>query len=387
MSGTNTNYAIRVLGTALLCGVVGFGGQVLAQTSSSAAGFAYIGTLDKKLLIFDENKEEVVGEIQLKGVPRSTVLTGDQKTLVIMTTMMDIETVDLVGKKMTAHFSLSDEKSKPRIPRSGGNGVALDPTGRYMYATMRASVRETDYYRMEDAQFVVIDLQAQKIVKSFSFPPDMDQGFGFGATYKVSPNGKLLYVFQEDILIFDLATFKQVDSIEMAQPEYPGASPYRLNPADDPNNNGNVITSMVNVVDPIVHKTTFGVATLDLTTRKSTFTPYGRELPTLGFLVSPDHTKAYSIMSSGVGENRGTEFWYWDLVNHKIVRKEPFETRPTFKFGMSGDGKKLYLYGAGSTLEVFDAETLKSRKLIFLNKDTTTNLVTLAAAGTVRGGR
>lgn len=56
-----------------------------------------------------------------------------------------------------------------------------------------------------------------------------------------------------------------------------------------------------------------------------------------------------------------------------------FEARPTLKFGLSGDGKKIYLYGAGSSFEVFDGDTLQSRKLIFLNKDTTTNLVTLAA--------
>ena len=35
-------------------------------------------------------------------------------------------------------------------------------------------------------------------------------------------------------------------------------------------------------------------------------------------------------------------------------------------------------YGAGSTLEVFDAETLKSRKVLYLNKDTTTNLIVMA---------
>ena len=53
--------------------------------------------------------------------------------------------------------------------------------------------------------------------------------------------------------------------------------------------------------------------------------------------------------------------------------------RPTLRFGLSGDGKKIYLYGAGSSYEVFDGDPLQSRKLIFLNKDTTTNLVTLAA--------
>ncbi len=368
----------RVFRTALLCGAVCLGSQLFAQTSSSTGGFAYIGTLDKKLLVFDENKEEVVAEIPLQGVPRSTALTNDQKKLVILTTQMAVEIVDLPGRKMLSHFTLSDEKSRPRIPRAGGTGVALDPTGRYLYATLRASVRETDYYRMEPAQFVVIDLQAQKIVKAFPFPADLDQGFGFAATYKVSPDGKLLYVFQEDVLVFDLATFKQVDEIAMSQPEYPGASPYRLNPADDPYNTGNLITSLVTTVDPIVHKGTLGLATLDLTTHKTSFTPLGRELPSLGFLVSPDHTRGFSVMFNGVGGNRDTEFWVWDLVNHKVIKKAPFEARPTFKFGMSGDGKKLYLYGAGSTLEVFDAETLKSRKMLYLNKDTTTNLVTLA---------
>jgi hypothetical protein len=61
-----------------------------------------------------------------------------------------------------------------------------------------------------------------------------------------------------------------------------------------------------------------------------------------------------------------------------VVRTKEFDGRPTFRFSVGGDGKHLYLYGAGSTLEIFDAETLESRKLIYLNKDTTTNLITLA---------
>jgi hypothetical protein len=79
----------------------------------------------------------------------------------------------------------------------------------------------------------------------------------------------------------------------------------------------------------------------------------------------------------GAGANRETEWWVWDLDSHKVIKKKDFQTRPTFRFAVSGDGRKLYLYGAGSTLEIFDSETLESRKLIYLNKDTTTNLVTL----------
>ena len=111
----------------------------------------------------------------------------------------------------------------------GGNtrysGLAVDPTGRYIYSTMKVAVKDIDEYRIEPPQFVAIDLQEKKIAKSWAFPKGMDQGFGFDATYKVSPDGKLLYVFQDDILIFDLSTFQQVGEIPLAQPPYPGASP------------------------------------------------------------------------------------------------------------------------------------------------------------------
>lgn len=372
MLKTHTNRAARLWQTGLICGMLCW------TPVLSAAGLAYIGTLDKKLLIYDENQEEVVGEIPLQGIPRQTALTKDQSKLVILTTQMAVETVDLNARKMISHFELADGRSKPRMSRGGG-GLALDPTGRYLYATFRASVKEADYYKMEPPQFVKIDLQAGKIVQSFAFPPEMDQGFGAGVTYKVSPDGKSLYVFDEDVIIYDLATFKEVDRIEMARPEYPGASPYRLSPENDPNAPDNVYTSLFTAVDPVVHKGTLGLATLDLNSRKSTFVPIGVDLPSLGFLVSPDQKRGYSIMFDGVGGNRKTEFWVWDLATHKVIKKAPFEARPTLRFGLSGDGKKIYLYGAGSSFEVFDGDTLQSRKLIFLNKDTTTNLVTLAA--------
>lgn len=375
----NAQLANRIAGVAVcLAGAMSWGAPPPAQTSTSAGGFAYIGTLDHKLLVFDEDKEEIVAEIPLGGVPRVAALSPDQTKIHIFTTQMAVETVDLASRKMISHFSLADEKSRPRIPRAGGTSVAVDPNGRYLYSTMRVSVRESDYYRMEPAQFVVIDLQEKKIAKAFSFPKNLDQGFGFGASYKISPDGKLLYVFQEDIMVFDLATFTQVDHIDLSKPEFPGASPFHLNPGEDPYNTGRVVTSLFTAVDPIVHKGTLGIATLDLQTHKADFKPIGPALPMMGFHLSPDHKRGFSIMYTGTGGNRDTEFWLWDLENHKVIRKVPFDSRPTFRTGMSGDGKKLYIYGAGSTLEVFDSETLKSRKLIFLNKDTTTNLITLA---------
>ena len=366
-------------------------GQVSAQAAATGE-LMYIGTLDKKLLVLDENNGDLVGEIPLDAIPRVTCLSADHKTLYIITTQMALETVDLESRKMTSSFTLSDSRSRPRIVGTapdrvniGTNtrfaGIAVDPQGHYLYTTMRVVIKDIDQYRIEPPQFVAIDLQEKKVAKAWPFPKEMDQGFGFDATFKVSPDGKLLYVFQDDILVFDLETFKQVDKIELAHPPYPGASPYRLAANDDTFDSPQTVTSVFTSVDPIVHKGTLGLATIDLLSHKVDYFPIGPLLPMLGFQVAPDRKLGYSVMPKiGAGGNRTTEWWVWDIPNHKVIKRKDFESRTTFRFAVSGNGKNLYLYGAGSTLEVFDAETLESKKLIYLNRDTTTNLITFPTA-------
>src|SRR6185436_332638 len=126
-----------------------------AMAALSASGqFMYIGTLDKKLLVIDENKEEVVDTIPLGGIPRVTVLSADRKKLHIFTTQMLLETVDLETRKVISSFSLADPRSRPRMQASApdrlllgaGNarysGLAVDPTGRYLYTTMRLAIKD-----------------------------------------------------------------------------------------------------------------------------------------------------------------------------------------------------------------------------------------------------
>lgn len=369
---------------------VAIAGMISGQ-AALAGHLMYIGTLDKKLLVIDEDKEEIVDQLPLEGIPRTTALSADRKTLYIFTTQMLVETVDLEARKVLSTFSLADPNTHLRLQGSapdrinvGSNsrfaGLAVDPNGRYIYTTMRVVVKDIDQYRIEPPQFVAIDLQEKKVAKAWPFPKDMDQGFGFNATYKVSPDGKLLYVFQDDIVVFDLATFKQVDTIPLAQPEYPGATPYRLAANEDSFDEPDTVTNVFTSVDDIVHKGTLGLAKINLLTRKVDYFPIGPMLPMMGFQVSPDRKRGYSVMPKiGTGANRSTEWWVWDLQKHDVIKKKEFESRPTFRFSVGGTGKKLYMYGAGSTLEIFDAETLESRKLIYLNKDTTTNLITLAS--------
>src|SRR6266567_9268444 len=362
----------------------------MARGQTSSERLMYVGTLDKKLLVIDEVKEEVVGEIPLGGIPRTTALSADKKKLHIFTTQMLLQTIDLESRKIISSFNLADPPTRlriqanaPDIVNAGNNGarfsgIAVDPNGRYLYTTMRNVVKDIDQYRIDPPQFVAIDLQERKIAKAWPFPKEMNQGFGFNATYKVSADGKRLYVFQENILIFDLDTFKQIDTIELAQPPFPGASPYRLAASDDPFDAPDTVTSVFTSVDSIVHKGTLGLAKIDLTTRKVDYFPIGPTLPMSSFMLSPDRKRGYSVMPKiSTGGNRESEWWVWDLQNHKVIKKQSLDARPTgTRFAVSSDGKKLYFYG-NATVEIFNAETLESSKIMYLNKDTTTNLITL----------
>ena len=351
-----------------------------AAETTGLKGLMYIGTLDRKLLVITEDQGEIIGEISLGGIPRSAVLSADKTKLHLVTTQMQLETVDLAAKKVISSFPLSDGRSTPRMRGGGGrtfSGIAVDPLGRYLYAPISQTVKEVDHFRIDPPLFVKIDLQEKKIAQSLPFPKGYDQGFGFAATYKISPDGKLLYVFDDDIVVFDLGNLHEVERIPLAKPEYPGASPYRLAAIEDPNDEPGVVTSVFTSVDPIVHKETLGMGSIDLATRKVTYQPLGPAFPMVGFSLSPDRKLGYSLMVSRGGANRETEWWVWDIANQKVIRKAPMPPRISFRFALSSTGKTLYVYGAGSSIEFVDTQTLKSTKMLYLNKDTTTNLISM----------
>ena len=65
------------------------------------------------------------------------------------------------------------------------------------------------------------------------------------------------------------------------------------------------------------------------------------------------------------------------LSRDKVIKKKELDGRPTgMRFAVSSDGKKLYFFG-NATIEIYDSTTLESKKVMYLDKDTTTNLVTL----------
>jgi hypothetical protein len=66
-----------------------------------------------------------------------------------------------------------------------------------------------------------------------------------------------------------------------------------------------------------------------------------------------------------------------DLASNRITQREPVQCRNRFTLGISSDGKKLYIYGAGFEIEVYDAATLKYEKTWDLNNDVAGGIVVL----------
>ena len=90
-----------------------------------------------------------------------------------------------------------------------------------------------------------------------------------------------------------------------------------------------------------------------------------------GIEVTPDRKAAYTVVSTGIHGTKRCEFWAFDLTNDQITQRAEVPCRTRFTLGISTDGKKLYIYGAGFDIEVYDAATLKYEKTWDLNNDVT----------------
>ena len=135
---------------------------------------------------------------------------------------------------------------------------------------------------------------------------------------------------------------------------------------------GVLLAPLFTSADPIVHNRVFGLARLDLATRQVNYDPIGPAPPGMaGLQVTPDKKLAYTIVANGMHGNKRCEFWAFDLTTDRLTQKVEVPCRTRFSFSMSSDGKKLYIYGAGFEIEVYDTATLKLQKTWDLHTDVT----------------
>ena len=339
----------------------------------STAGTLYLPAYPSQVLVFDEQNAQVVDRIALStGAPLGIRLAPDHKKIYVTTIDHNgIEVIDVATRKVTNHFVLNTDTKQFRL----FNGAA-EPQGKLYYAVTKEITKFPEHYEVAKPKYTVIDLERQQIIKTVEIPKEEEgtnQGdFGVGSI-DVSPDGKYIYQFGEKITILQASDFQVVDHIDLANPYTPGMENIHFGGDLDLINEAGRHTAMFFSSDPIVHSRVFGLGRLDLNTRDLDFKAVG-PAPAgniAGFEVNSDKTKGYAVVQTGIHGTKRCEFWAFDLTTDRINQRAEVPCRTRFTLGISTDGNKLYIYGAGFDIEVYDAATLKYEKTWDLNTDVT----------------
>jgi DNA-binding beta-propeller fold protein YncE len=341
----------------------------LALTAPTNAATLLLGTYPDKMFTVDEATGTVKERIQLEaGLPTSMRMSNDKSRIYVTTiTTSGIAVLDAKTRKVLNQFSLNTPTTRYRF-----NGGVPDPTGRYFYTQLIRFDKQPDRYIVSKPMYAVIDLQKKAIVRTAEVDDEDDTLAGMRSTFMLSPDGKTFYLFRDKVLMVDTTTLKVVDRFDLAKAETTGMENVSFQGGVEALQNPNEYVSLFNASDPYIHNKVFGLGRFDLTNRSFNFSPIG-PIPNgmTGLEISPDGKQGYTVVTNGTTGNKRCEFWHFEMQTMKLADKAEFPCRSRFTLGMSGDGQKLYIYGASYDIEVYDAKTLKLDKTWDLSADAT----------------
>jgi hypothetical protein len=328
-------------------------------------GTLYIGGYPNVIWIIDEASEKVTGTIQTKtGIPRRLVLSRDRKRFyTIDATAEQIEILDIASRTTIDSFKLTEGNKRVRVA-----SLEPDPQHRYLMMITRVATKLRDRVEIGPSQLQQYDLEEHKIIRTVPWPDgeERDQ-----ANLMFSPDGKLLYVLGNEILIFETEKFTQVDKWDLSNLEgglgQVSMSFGGFGGLDTVNDEPGFLTTAMTIEDPVQHRRMMGVARIDLVKKDFEFYTIG-PAGGVNFVLGPDRKRGYGL-ESAVGRY---QFWTFDLEQRRVISRQEFDGRPRMSLKTSSNGRILYIYNAGNTIELYDAATYQYLRTITLDGDVTT---------------
>ncbi|MGH9255778.1 MAG: YncE family protein [Vicinamibacterales bacterium] len=360
---------MRVLLTlALVFVATGADAQRPARALSPAGGdhLLYIGTYAGTIQIFDEATETMVGDIKLQtGIPRSLTLSKSRSRFYVLdSTLEKIEIVDIPARTSLSTFTLSEGSKQVRI-----RGLQVDPLERFLILLTRSATKLVDRWEIGDIAMQLYDLAGKKVTRTIPWPRGEEREF---FNIRFSPDGKLLYFFGDDVLILETTNFTEVDTWELSRSLEPGLGRVSFDQVDDFNEDPGFFTGLFTVTDPVQNRRIMSLGRVNLVAKSVDLTPIG-PAESVGFALAPDRTRGYGLMQQ-IGRY---EFWAFDVQQKKLVSRTPFDGRPRMALRVSSNGRLLYVFQAGATIDVYDVASYKRLRTIEMNADQTTNLFIL----------
>jgi hypothetical protein len=340
-----------------------FGG---GMTLTGGNALMYIGTYGGSIQVFDEATEKLVDEIKLQtGIPRNLILSLDKKRFYVLdSTYEKIEIVDIASRKTLDTFTLSSGATKTRV-----RSMQVDPLQRFMILLTRSATKKADRFEISDVALQFYDLQQKKITRDIPWPGGEARE---NVNIRFSPDGKLLYFFGDDILIIETENFTEVDTWQLSRPLEQGLGRVNFGPVDDINDDPGYFTGLFTMQDPVQNRRVMGIGRVNLVGRSVEFHPLG-PAEGVGFAMAPDRKRAYGLFQQ-IGRY---EFWAFDLEQKRLLNRTEFRGRPRMALRVSSNGRLLYVFTAGATIDVYEAATYRLLRTIEMNADQTTNLYIL----------
>ena len=326
-------------------------------------GTLYIGGWPNKIFVIDEATEKIAGTIDVTTCsPKGMFLSKDRKRFYLVNSMSEqVEIIDVAARKSLDHFTLSEGRRKVFI-----RSMIPDPLDRFVILLTKSADKKIDRFEISPPTLVVYDLKDHKITRTIPWPNNEEREF---VGIMMSPDGKLLYFFADDVLIYDTTEFKQIDKWELSRPLEEGLARFDFGPRDVTYEEPGFYSGIFQMMDPVQNRRLMGIARVNLNAKQVDFWALGPSRP-VGFSLAPDRKRAYGLLQE-IGHY---EFWTFDLEHHKLGAKMEFPGRPRMALRTSSNGKVLYIYQAGNTIDLYEAGTYKYLRTITLDADTTTEL-------------
>jgi hypothetical protein len=371
---------VAAVSLAVLVQAPAVSGQTAPRDRSAAGrlsggnGTLYIGGYPNLIWIVDEATENITGTIELKvGIPRRANLSRDRKRFYIVSAEQErIEVVDIATRQSIDTFTLSEGNRKVRI-----NAVEADPSHRYLILLTRAATKLRDRWEIGPSTLLQYDMAEHKVVRTIPWPDGVERD---SANLMFSTDGKLLYLLGTEVLIFETDTYKQVDKWQLSNAEeglgQVSASFGGFAGLDTVYDRPGYLTTMLTVEDPVQRRRLVGVGTINLAAKSIDFYTIG---PSNGvsFALSPDRKRAYGLRSE-IGEY---EFSTIDLEQRRIMSRADIPGgRPRMALKVSTNGRLLYIWQAGNTIDVYEAATYRYLRTITFDGDATTVLYVVPPA-------
>ena len=371
---------VRHVRHAACCGLLILGAATLASPRVAAQarpaagsdarltggnGTLYIGGYPDVIWIIDEATERVTATIHTKGgIPRRLGLTRDLKRFYIIDATSEVvEIVDIASRTTIDTFKLTEGNKRVRVA-----SIEPDPTNSYAILLTRTATKLRDRVEIGPSTMQQYDLKQHKIIRTIPWPDGQERD---QANLMFSPDGKLLYFLGNEILIFETTNFTQVDKWDLSNLEeglgQVSVSFGGFGGLDTVNDEAGYVTTTLTVEDPVQHRRMIGVARINLNKKDLEFYTIG-PAGGVNFVLAPDRKRGYGL-ESAVGRY---QFWTIDLEQRKVISRAEFEGRPRMSLKTSSNGKLLYIYNAGNTIDLYDAASYKYLRTINLDGDVTT---------------